>query len=327
MSHFNSPFPETTFFYSVACRARYVSPFDAAEVGNGGRPQRKAFAQNRRPEYYPQGGDFFGETCLALTSRTYYLSSPAEKASYTVPGIQKEQKGVSEKKRRALQVVHLPLCPALESRRMGVQFRQRLQKHRLPLRGREKIRTVRQSLPTFLREKSVRYSPTEFSTCGGCQAGVPRGFFAPAHLARAFFSAIGREKIPSVRLWLCNALIIGKETLSRWRNGSGKPLRSPSRAAGALRLQDAAQFGNVTNSLTNSTLRGSESHHSFALPINAQESPTILTDGRAMLTMISCKLTHELKKVATGTPPRSRLPCPATSSPPRGGGRGTSGRR
>ena len=66
VSLLNSPFPGTTFFYSVACRARYVSPFDAAPQRQGGWHTGKASVQTAGYEYYPEGWRFLAEQRPAL---------------------------------------------------------------------------------------------------------------------------------------------------------------------------------------------------------------------------------------------------------------------
>ena len=118
-----------------------------------------------------------------------------------------------------------------------------------------------------------------------------------------------------------NSLILTRKTHTAAEKAVFRPFCRPSRAVEGLRLQAAARLGNMTkypDTTRNPTLRGRS-----VPPQTKQPGHPSRTTGLHTHTI------YVIKQVwfFMCTMPRSHSPCPATSSPPRAGGRGTSARR
>mgnify|MGYP006876656048 CR=1 FL=1 len=73
-------FPDWSFFFCVACRYAVCFAFFYAASKGVVRSKSKFFRKPERPEYYPKGGDFFGNASPNLSQRRQHLPLQHKKA-------------------------------------------------------------------------------------------------------------------------------------------------------------------------------------------------------------------------------------------------------
>lgn len=139
MSLFISSVSRNDFFFipSPVARGmfRLLMPLNPGKE-NGYQPRFPAKPEARIRH---EGWRFFAGTAPDLACQTLAITLWQQKA--IMPrAMGKGRKGVPEEKRRALQVVHLPLCPVSESRRRGATPATYVPVHVLPLHGCENHR-------------------------------------------------------------------------------------------------------------------------------------------------------------------------------------------
>ena len=163
---------------------------------NGYQPRFPAKPEAR---IRPEGWRFFAGTAPDLACQALAITLWQQKA--IMPrAMGKGRKGVPEEKRRALQVVHLPLCPVSESRRRGATPATYVPVHVLPCTG-AKI-TNREATPSYLFTRKIRGSrrPVPCHSHRIWQDAANCGFFAPPHPLRQLSRSQRLGNAPFLRL-------------------------------------------------------------------------------------------------------------------------------
>ena len=179
---------------------------------NGYQPRFPAKPEAR---IRPEGWRFFAGTAPDLACQALDITLWQQKA--IMPrAMGKGRKGVPEEKRRALQVVHLPLCPVSESRRRGAHPGNVCACTCVAPARVRKLQTGRQRLPTSLREKSAVHGDLYLATPIG-YGRTPRAadFSRRPTRCGSFHAPSGWEMTLLFVFHSDNSLIQTAQTLSR----------------------------------------------------------------------------------------------------------------